>query len=45
MDGPPQEWIAYVIEDATVSGASPNAWAKAAIAAMERHGADRLVAT
>ena len=44
MDGPPQEWIAYVIEDATVSGASPNAWAKAAIAAMERHGADRLVA-
>lgn len=44
MDGPPQNWCAYVIEDATVSGASPNAWAKAAVEAMERHGADRLVA-
>ncbi len=44
MDGPPQEWCVYVLEDATMSAASPNAWAKAAIAAMERHGADRLVA-
>ncbi|WP_458792467.1 DNA-packaging protein [Yoonia sp. MH D7] len=42
--GPPQDWCVFVIEDATVSAASPNAWAKAAIAAMERHGADRLVA-
>ncbi len=44
MHGPPQDWQAYVIEDATVSGASPHVWAKAAIAAMERNGADRLVA-
>lgn len=44
MQGPPQEWQAYVLEDASISAASPMAWAKAAIAAMERHGADRLVA-
>ncbi|MEH7827592.1 DNA-packaging protein [Gemmobacter denitrificans] len=43
-EGPPQDWRAYVLEDATVQGASPDAWARAAIAAMERHGADRLVA-
>jgi phage terminase large subunit-like protein len=42
--GPPQEWRAVVIEDASVSGASPDTWARAAIAAMERHGAERLVA-
>lgn len=44
MKGPPQEWRAYVLEDATVSAASPNDWAKAAITAMHRHDADRLVA-
>lgn len=43
-DGPPQNWRAYVLEDATVSAASPQAWAKAAIEAMERHGAERLIA-
>ncbi len=43
-EGPPQNWRAYVLEDATVTGASPTDWAKAAIAAMERHGAERLVA-
>ncbi len=42
-DGPPQNWRAVVIEDATVRGASPDAWARAAIAAMDRHKADRLV--
>ncbi len=42
--GPPQEWRAFVLEDATVSGASPTEWASAAIAALHRHGADRLVA-
>ncbi len=42
--GPPEEWRAYVIEDATVSAASPLEWARAACAAMSRHGADRLVA-
>ena len=44
MQGPPQDWRAYVIEDATVSAASPLDWAKAAVAAMQRHGAERLVA-
>jgi len=43
-DGPPQNWRAVVLEDASVTAASPDAWARAALAAMERHGADRLVA-
>jgi phage terminase large subunit-like protein len=42
--GPPQNWEAFVLEDATISAASPLAWAEAAIAARDRHGADRLVA-
>ena len=42
--GPVQDWRAVVLEDASVSAASPMAWAEAAIAAMERHGAERLVA-
>lgn len=42
--GAPQDWRAVVLEDATIAGASPQAWAEAAIAAMERHGAERLVA-
>lgn len=43
-EGPPQLWRAVVLEDASVRGASPEAWARAAIAAMQRHRADRLVA-
>ncbi len=43
-EGPPQTWQAYVLEDASVGGASPDTWARAAIDAMRRHGADRLVA-
>jgi phage terminase large subunit-like protein len=43
-EGPPEEWEAYVLEDATVQGVGPTEWARAAIAAMERHGADRMVA-
>lgn len=39
-----QDWQAMVLEDATVKGASPHGWAQAAIAAYERHGADRIVA-
>ena len=35
---------AVVLEDATVEGASPTAWAAAAVAAYHRHGADRIVA-
>ena len=42
--GDPGDWRATVLEDASVEGASPVQWARAAIAAMERHGADRLVA-
>ena len=42
-EGPPQNWRAVVLEDASVRGASPDAWARAAIAAMDRHKADRLV--
>ena len=42
--GPPQDWRAWVIADATVSGASPQVWAQAAIAAYHRYGADRIVA-
>ena len=42
--GPPQDWRAVVLEDASVAAASPDAWARAAIAALERHGADRMVA-
>jgi phage terminase large subunit-like protein len=42
--GDPKDWRAVVLEDASVRGASPEGWARAALAAMERHGADRLVA-
>ncbi|MFY0691847.1 MAG: DNA-packaging protein [Paracoccaceae bacterium] len=44
LSGPPEDWRAYVLEDATVRGASPQQWAEAAVAAFERHGADRIVA-
>ncbi len=42
-EGEPGNWRGYVLEDATVKG-SPMDWARAAIAAMDRHGAERLVA-
>jgi phage terminase large subunit-like protein len=42
--GPPRDWRAVVLEDASVQGASPEGWARAALAAMDRHKADRLVA-
>lgn len=42
--GPVQDWRAYVLADASVSAASPATWAKAAIRAMERFGAERLLA-
>ncbi|WP_368346386.1 DNA-packaging protein [Pelagovum sp. HNIBRBA483] len=43
-EGPPQSWCSYVLEDATVSAATPEVWARAALEAVARHGADRLVA-
>lgn len=44
MKGAPQSWRAYVLADETVQGVGPTGWARAAIDAMARHGADRLVA-
>jgi phage terminase large subunit-like protein len=41
--GGPQDWRAVVLADATVTG-GPQVWAQAAIAAMDRWGATRLVA-
>ncbi len=42
--GKPQDWVAYVLEDASVQGVTPLEWARKAIAAFHRHRADRLVA-
>ncbi|MFO6463679.1 DNA-packaging protein [Jannaschia sp. KMU-145] len=42
--GPPAEWRAWVLEDATVAAASPTEWAAAVAAAYDRWGADRVVA-
>jgi phage terminase large subunit-like protein len=42
--GKPQDWVAYVLEDASVQGVTPLDWARKAIATFHRHGADRLVA-
>lgn len=36
--------IAYVLEDGSVAGASPEGWAAAVAACAARHGADRVVA-
>ncbi|MGX9354121.1 DNA-packaging protein [Roseobacteraceae bacterium S113] len=44
MQGPPAEWRAYVLEDATVQGVSPLRWAQLAVDCMERWDADRMVA-
>ena len=43
-DGPPQDWRAVVLEDASVQGGSPLVWARRAITAMERWGAQAVVA-
>ena len=42
-EGPPQDWRAVVLEDASVRGKTADSWARAAIAAIDRHKADRLV--
>lgn len=42
--GPVPDWRAYVLDDASVTGATPVQWAQAALRALERHGGDRLVA-
>ncbi|WP_370815947.1 DNA-packaging protein [Jannaschia formosa] len=42
--GPPKDWRAWVLEDATVSAASPMKWAEAVAGAYGRWNADRVVA-
>ncbi|SLN54616.1 DNA-packaging protein [Roseisalinus antarcticus] len=42
--GGPEDWRAWVLEDASLKASSPADWARAAVAACERHGADRIVA-
>lgn len=44
MQGPPVDWRAYVLEDASMSGATTQEWARRAINLYHRFGADRLVA-
>ena len=44
MQGRPEDWIAYVLEDATLQGVSPAVWAEQAVAKMQAYKADRLVA-
>lgn len=42
--GDPSSWRAVVLADRSVKGATPDGWARAALAAMEEFGAERLVA-
>jgi phage terminase large subunit-like protein len=42
--GPVQNWRACVLDDVSVRAASPDGWARVALAAMESWEADRLVA-
>ncbi|MEP2530669.1 terminase family protein [Shimia sp.] len=42
--GPVRDWSAVVLDDVSVRAASPDAWARVAVAAMESWGADKLVA-
>ncbi len=44
VQGPPEEWRAFVLADRTVQGVGPAGWAQAAIDAMDEFGAERLVA-
>ncbi|MEN8837315.1 MAG: terminase family protein [Celeribacter marinus] len=42
--GEPRNWRAFVLEDASVSAASPTVWAQAALDARARWDADKIVA-
>ncbi|WP_293575281.1 terminase family protein [Phaeobacter sp.] len=44
LQGPPQDWCAYVLADCTVQGAQPLEWARAVMEAANRYQADRVVA-
>ena len=39
-----EDCFGYVLEDASVAGASPEGWARAVAECVERHGADRVIA-
>lgn len=41
--GNPRDWRAVVLADRSVKGVSPDGWARAALAALEEFGAERLV--
>ena len=43
LRGAPATWRAVVLADRSVKGASPDGWARAALAAMEEFGAERMV--
>lgn len=43
-EGKPHEWRGYVLEDASVQGASPMKWAEAVVQATRRWEAERVVA-
>ena len=42
--GAPKDWRAYVLDDASVSAASPSVWAQAALDAMKLWNADKMIA-
>lgn len=44
QQGPPSDWRAYVLEDASIQGLSPLGWAECAVDAAKRWQADRVVA-
>ncbi len=44
QSGSPSDWAAEIIEDGSVSSASPKAWAERAVSLFRRYHADRLVA-
>ena len=44
VQGPPEDWRAYILADCTIKGVGPVGWACAAIAAMDAHGAEKLIA-
>jgi phage terminase large subunit-like protein len=44
MQGPRHTWVAEVIADGSIRGASPQGWAQRAIDLFHRHGCDRMVA-
>ena len=43
-EGPAKDWRAWVLQDATVSGGSPQKWAETVVEAYHRHGASQVVA-